>query len=171
MPASSLTHRSRSLPDSQPATVAINAAFFEEVKEAHHELEALIKRIRRLCQPADWSDTACRELSDKLNLLAELTGSYFALEETYGYFEDPVFVNAIYSHRVSDLRAEHRNLLAEIRQLSDHAARLLYHGRLPDCGNAISARFSVFADQFERHEFRERELITEGFSVDLGCVD
>jgi hypothetical protein len=106
-----------------------------------------------------------------LDHLVELVRSYFALEETYGYFEDPVFVGAAYSQRVSDLRAEHKSLLAEINQLSDHTARLLYNGRLPHSANSILARFGVFCDQLERHEYRERELITEGFSVDLGCGD
>ena len=171
MSAESPTTQSRSTPNASSSAVTINAAFFEEIKEAHFEVDELAKRIMRLGVHPNWTDSVCRELTDQLNRLSELVRWYFSLEETYGYFEDPVFVSAAYSQRVSDLRAEHKSLLAEIKQLSDHAARLLYNGRLPHSADVVLARFGVFRDQFQRHEYRERELITEGFSVDIGCGD
>ncbi len=171
MSAESPTTQSHTTPNSSSGAVTINAAFFEEIKEAHLEVDVLAKQIVRLGGHPEWTESVCQELTDHLNRLVELVRCYFSLEETYGYFEDPVFVGAAYSQRVSDLRAEHKSLLAEVNQLSDHAARLLYNGRLPDFANVVLAKFGVFRDQLERHEFRERELITEGFSVDIGCGD
>ena len=171
MSAESPSTQSRTTPNSSPGSVTINAAFFEEVKEAHLEVDTLAVQIKRLDGHPDWTDPVCQELTDQLNRMVELVRWYFSLEETYGYFEDPVFVSAAYGQRVSDLRAEHNSLLSEVSQLSDHAARLLYNGRLSHSADTVLARFGVFCDQLERHEFRERELITEAYSVDIGCGD
>ena len=103
--------------------------------------------------------------------MLELVELFFSLEEAYGYFENPMFAQADYGNRVSNLRSEHRELSAELARLCDHAARLLRSGRLPDSTRAIMARFYVFCDRLAEHELREKELITEAFSVDIGCGD
>jgi hypothetical protein len=151
--------------------VTINAAFFEEIKEAHVEVCAKMEQLMRLGRQASWTESTCRQLTDELEVLVELVGLYFSLEEAYGYFDDPVYVSACYSDRVNELRGEHRDLFQGLSRIRDHTARLLYNGRLRESADAILARLVVFRDQLEQHELRERELITEAFSADIGCCD
>ena len=151
--------------------VTINAAFFQEIKEAHVEVCAKVEQIMRLGRHASWAESTCRGLTDELDQLVELIGLYFSLEEAYGYFDDPVYVSACYSDRVNELRSEHRDLFLVLSRIRDHAARLFYNGRLPDSADAILSRLGVFCDQLDQHELRERELITEAFSADIGCCD
>lgn len=68
----------------------VNAAFFREIKEDHHQLQRLLERIRQIvgqpqALPNDWKEF--------ISLLADLRDQlafHFALEEAYGYFEDAV---------------------------------------------------------------------------------
>jgi hypothetical protein len=147
------------------------AAFYEGTKEIHAEVSDTIRRIISLEQQARWTDLACRELTSQLQQLQELIELSFSLEETYGYFENPLFAQAGYGNRMSDLGREHKDLSAGLSRLCDYASRLWINGGLPNCADTIMARFYAFCDQLAVHELREKELITEAFSVDVGCGD
>ena len=108
------TRRVASLKSLAEAVTTI-AAFFEGTKEIHAEVSDTIRRIILLEQQARWTDLACQELTSQLQQLLELIDLSFSLEETYGYFENPLFIDAGYGNRVSDLRGEHRVLSAELR--------------------------------------------------------
>jgi hypothetical protein len=151
--------------------VTINAGFFEEIKEAHVDVCAKVEQIMLLARQSSWTESTCCQLTDELDHLVELIESYFSLEEAFGYFDDPVYVSACYSDRVNELRSEHGNLLLVLSHIRDHASRLLYNGRLSESADAILSRLRVFCDQLDQHEVRERELITEAFSSDIGCCD
>jgi hypothetical protein len=165
------TSRQNATAKSSATAVTINAAFFEEIKEAHVEVSAKMDEILRAGRRGSWTESRCSRLTEQLDQLVELVGLYFALEEAYGYFDDPVYVSACYSDRVHQLRDEHRGLFLALSRIRDHAARLLYNGRLADSIDAILSRLCVFCDQLDQHERRERELITEAFSADIGCCD
>ena len=72
-------------------TVTVNAAFLQEIKEVNHELWQLLADLRHRCQRPIAPGT-CRVLVDKLCELRDQLALHFALEEAYGYFEDPVDV-------------------------------------------------------------------------------
>lgn len=147
------------------------AAFFEETKEIHAEVSDTIRRVIFLEQQARWTDLVCQELMRQLQMLLELVELSFSLEESYGYFQNPIFAQAGYGNRVNDLRREHRDLSAGLSRLCDSASRLLRNGGFPNRADAIMTRFYAFCDQLAGHELREKELITEAFSVDIGCAD
>ena len=171
MTAMSQTSWQNATSKSSGAPVTINAAFFEEIKETHVEVCSKIEQIMLIGRHSSWTESPCRRLTDELDRLVELIGLYFSLEEAYGYFDDPVYVSACYSDRVNELRSEHRDLLLTLSRIRDHAARLFYNGRLADSADAILSRLGVFCDQLDQHELRERELITEAFTADIGCCD
>jgi hypothetical protein len=106
-----------------------------------------------------------------LHHLLESVELCFSLEENCGYFEDPAFVEAGYGNRVRGMHEEHRGLSAELSRLCDDASHLLKTGGLPYCADAIMARFYAFCDQLAAHELREKELISEALSIDIGCLD
>lgn len=91
--------------------MTIDAAFFEEIREAQVEVNATIRGISRLGEQRPWTESVCRELTSQFDQLRELISSAFMV------------------------------------------------------------RFHVFCDQLAEHESRERDLIIESFSVDIGCGD
>jgi len=151
--------------------VTINAAFLQEIKEVHVELWSAFEQIRGFGSRRDWTDSACRQLVSSLDSFRDLLSLCFTLEDAYGYFDDPVYVDARFGKRVSRLRAEHHTLRAEITRIGNHAERLMYNGRLHDSIDAILARLAAFCDQLEEHEAREKDLISEAFTNEVGCGD
>ncbi|MCH5378031.1 MAG: hypothetical protein JJ992_29080 [Planctomycetes bacterium] len=152
-------------------TVTINAAFLQEIKEVHVELWNALDQIRAFATCPDWNDLACQRLVKSLESFRDLLNLCFRLEDDYGYFDDPVYVDARFSNRVGRLRAEHQTLYAEITRIGQHAERLLYNGRLSESVQGILSRLAAFFDQLEQHETREKELITEAFTHEVGCGD
>jgi hypothetical protein len=96
---------------------------------------------------------------------------HFALEEAYGYFEDPVFVAPRLSERAATLRKDHRRLYLQISDLVDQVERLVYRGRLPAAWFRVQGRFEQFYEQLQTHEARENELILQAYDEDIGVGD
>jgi hypothetical protein len=170
--AAMLRPRREPTPDEpSSAAVTINAAFFQEVKEVQVEVSDTLRGIILLQQQTPWTNLMCQKLVGDLHRLLELVELSFSLEEDYGYFENPAFVESGYANRVSALRDEHRALGADLSRLCDHVSRLERNGGLASCADAVMARFYAFCDQLAAHEYCEKVLITEALRVDVGCVD
>lgn len=153
------------------STVTVNAAFFQEIKEVHQELYALLDQVRQYCRLPSPSPGNGRELIDVLAELRDQLALHFALEEAYGYFEDPVFVAPRLSELAGSLRDEHRVLYLELTELVELVERLNYRGRLPGLWARVRGRFTQFDDQLQAHEARENELILQAYEDDLGVGD
>jgi hypothetical protein len=165
------TDRADAAPHLSAPPVTINPAFFEEAKEVYLEISAKLKHLAELGRQTSWTEDRCQELATQLQEFRDLLELSFALEEAYGYFENPVFVAAGYSRRVNRLRGEHEDLYAKLDNLVEHATRSLDNGTLKASARTICARFRDFCQQFEQHERRERDLITEAYTLDIGCLD
>src|SRR5687767_2315396 len=108
--------RGPSLRDTATSTVTVNAAFLQEIKEVNQELWQLLAELHHRCiRPI--SPGQCKTLIDRLSELRDNLALHFALEEAYGYFEDPVHVAPQLSNRVEALRAEHKTLYCEFCRL------------------------------------------------------
>src|SRR5262245_65894974 len=91
------------------ATVTVNAAFLQEIKEVNQELWMLQADLRhRFQRPV--APGHCRFLVDKLCLLRDQLALHFSLEEAYGYFDDPVDVAPQLSRAADRLRSAHKGL-------------------------------------------------------------
>lgn len=153
------------------STVTVNAAFFQEIKEVHQELYARLDQVRQLCRLPASSQAHARELIDVLAELRDQLALHFALEEAYGYFEDPVFVAPRLSELAGSLRDEHRVLYLELSDLVELVERWNYRGRLAGLWARVRGRFTQFDDQLLAHEARENELILQAYEDDLGVGD
>ncbi|ADB16348.1 hypothetical protein Psta_1673 [Pirellula staleyi DSM 6068] len=152
------------------ATLTVNAAFLEEIKEVHQELWQLLDDLRhRISRPI--APQMCRTLLDRLELLRDQLALHFALEEAYGYFEDPVQVAPRLSQRAEALRSEHQELYANFCDLLDEAEHKFYDEHEAELTIWIGDRFLQFDRQLREHERAERELIFEAYDCDLGCGD
>src|SRR6187401_724617 len=94
------------------ATLTVNAAFLQEIKEVNQELWSLLADLRHRCQ-RPIAPSHCRLLIDRLCQLRDQLALHFSLEEAYGYFDDPLDAAPQLGHRAEQLRGEHRDLYGD----------------------------------------------------------
>ena len=152
-------------------TVTVNAAFLQEIKEVNEDLWHLLAEVRRYCQRGVTSHAGCCQLLEALGALRDQMALHFALEEAYGYFDEPVYVAPRLSEQAAELRNEHRALYLDISNFVEDAERLNYRKRLPAAMPQLALRYEAFQAQFEEHEAREHDLILQAYDDDIGVGD
>jgi hypothetical protein len=151
-------------------TVTVNAAFLQEIKEVNQELWHLVGDLRHRCQ-RPIAPGSCRTLVDKLCELRDQLALHFALEEAYGYFEDPVDVAPQLCRAAEALRSEHQHLYALLSALVERAERMFYDERLAALAVWLGPEFLDFDGRLRSHEARENDLIFEAYDADIGVGD
>lgn len=152
-------------------TVTINAAFLQEIKDVHQELWQLLGECRQFVRRPVSMSRQCAEFVEMLQELRDKVALHFALEDAYGYFEDPLDVPPRFAQRALDLRDEHGTLYVEISELADEGAQLLHERKLAELTTTLVNRFDEFCARFEAHESAEIDLIQSTFVVDIGEGD
>jgi len=152
-------------------TVTVNAAFLEEVKEVNLELWNLLRQTSRYLNDASQVPLNSHRLLGQLVRLQDNLAMHFALEEFYGYFDDPLAVEPRLSESAADLRQEHGLLYLQLCDLIDFVEEHLHRRNLSGVLRTVRHRYGAFMDQFVAHETRERELILEAYEEDIGTGD
>jgi hypothetical protein len=151
-------------------TVTVNAAFLQEIKEVNQELWQQLEEMRHRCQrpiaPAN-----CRQLVQRLSQLRDHLALHFALEEAYGYFDDPVDVAPRLGYAAEQLRSEHRELYMNLTGVVERAERLLHTDQMATLALWVGPQFLRFDESLRDHEARENELIFDAFDTDIGAGD
>lgn len=152
-------------------TVTVNAAFLQEIKEVNQDLWRLLADVRRMCESPATIDSAPRRFFGLVEELRDHLALHFALEEAYGYFEDPIEVAPRLCREANELRAEHHELYLMIVSFSEAAESLTQPERV--IGTVLSAvkQFQAFDDRLRRHESRENDLIMQEYGDDIGVGD
>jgi len=151
-------------------TVTVNAAFLQEIKEVNQELWQLFAALRHRCQ-RPLAPGMCRQLVELLGEARDQLALHFALEEAYGYFDDPVEVAPQLCRRADALRSEHKELYSQLSALVDRAERLVSEEKLAALAVWVGPQFLDFDARLRRHEERENDLIFEAYDADLGGGD
>ena len=152
-------------------TVTINAAFLEEIKEDDRRLRHLLTEAR-----AAFAQRRYRRgwLIRTVALLCDLRDQlalHFTLEESYGYFDEPICAAPWLSERAEALRSQHRDLFIQMCEIVDRAERSLEpHARRTRLNN-VSDRFDEFLAALEQHEADETDLIFQAYNDDIGVGD
>jgi hypothetical protein len=152
------------------STVTVNAAFFREIKEVNEELWKVFAQLRDLAHQPLVADQH-RALLDQLAAARDQLAMHFALEEAYGYFDEPVEVAPQLSRRASQLRAEHKDLYVQLCQVVERAEQLFYADQPSALCEWFGPAFSAFDARLHHHEAQEHELIVEAYDADLGVGD
>jgi hypothetical protein len=152
-------------------TVAINAAFLQEIKDDHHELRQLMHHTAAMLNRPIWMRPEMDRLVELFGKLRDQLAMHFSLEEAFGYFEDAVSVAPHLCRRSEFLRSQHFQLYSELCRLSESAEALLYREADNDALAALAGAYQQFSASFHEHEARENELILEAFHSDLGGGD
>jgi hypothetical protein len=153
------------------STVTVNAAFLQEIKEVNADLWKLLSDVRHLCHDSHYVRSHRRRLVLMLGSLRDQLALHFALEEAYGYFDDPVFVAPQLNQKAESLRDEHQTLYSKICELADEVEKHYYAGRLVTVAAHVVQQFQAFDDLFRRHEDAENELILMAYEDDIGVGD
>ena len=149
-------------------TVTVNTAFFQEIKEDEEQLRMLLQRTREACEAVLHTGFPTSRLASLFAALRDQIAMCFALEEAYGYFDDPVSVAPHLSERADLLRDQHGQLYEEISRLTESAQDTAHRNGDPRATRRLALRFMTFYDQFQEHETDENELIMQAYAVDIG---
>jgi hemerythrin-like domain-containing protein len=151
---------------SQLKKFTINAAFFQEIKDDHLQLQELLGGLRELTDHRQsLSNHACA-FTEKLFQLCDQLALHFSLEEAYGYIED-IIESAPHLHvRTGLLRDEHSQLFVMVRDLADRAAAR--HKGATDELMQLADQFVEFDRALKTHESAEVKLILTAMNQDEG---
>jgi len=152
-------------------TVTINAAFLQEIKEVNDELWSLLSKVRHACSRPIALSGNCRYFVNMLLELRDQLALHFALEEAYGYFEDPAQVSPQLAHQAERLRDEHRRLYSHLSDIVERAETMLEEGHQALLATSIPGQFILFDEALQNHEHRENELLMSMMDDDIGTGD
>ena len=153
-------------------TVTINAAFLREIKEDNQRLKELLAELRQVLGEPGMPDLVSRHtLIEKLGDLRDQLATHFALEEAFGYFDEPLIAAPQLAERAEELRQEHAHLFVWFCRLVDEAEDEYLRAPHDVAFRRIAARFREFDAEFQTHEQAENELILEAFNADIGVGD
>jgi hypothetical protein len=152
-------------------TVTINAAFMQEIKEVNDELWSLLGKLRHACSRPIALSGNSRYFVNMLLELRDQLALHFALEEAYGYFEDPIEVSPHMANEANRLRSEHRRLYATFSGIVGQAEQMLDEGSQAALATSIPGQFILFDEALQNHERRENELLMKMMDEELGTGD
>ena len=152
-------------------TLTVNAAFLQEIKEVHQDLWWLLAEVRGMCQQPAEILRRRKKFRELFEQLRDQLALHFALEEAYGYFEDPVDVAPRLCDRAFALRDEHRRLYVDVTSLEQRVREVLDGHPSRSKLHAVVRDFEEFDRQFKRHEEQEIELILQEYGDDIGVGD
>lgn len=150
------------------ATLTVNAAFMQEIKEVNQELWGTLREALVACNP---KATHPGQIVTTLEELRDQVALHFALEEAYGYFEGPSYVAPRLCEQADRLRSEHRTLYGALSDLVEdaddwhHKRELLHHVA------EVCDRLQTFHTDLRHHESRESELVLAAYDDDIGVGD
>src|SRR5262245_66597264 len=107
------------------ATVTLNAAFFQEIKEDNQRLQELHRELREIFHADRPLGVSRFTIIDLLAELRDHLATHFALEEAFGYFDYPVDAAPHLSEEAETLRGQHSDLFVEVCHGADTAVDLL----------------------------------------------
>lgn len=149
-------------------TVTVNAAFLQEIKDDDAQLRTLLEQTRESCELITHTDISASRLASLLDELRDQLAMHFALEEAYGYFDDPVSVAPHLSEQADSLRKQHDQLYEEISQIAETAKGTTHCTGEQRAVRRLARRFMNFYQRLQAHESDENDLIMQAYTVDIG---
>lgn len=144
-----------------PATLRVNPAFLQEIKDSNTELWKTLTQIRKLYGSSASRSQAAHDLVRLLDDLRDHLALQFSLEEAYGYLELPAgkSVDDGEAERAEQARRQHCSLYLEISELCERAEELQYRGLASEQLALLIEETQAFEARFQAHEAIERQLI------------
>jgi hypothetical protein len=139
--------------------VTINVAFFLEIREENKELDRLISDCRAAAAKIEADSADLRQLMDLLGNLRDNVAMQFALEEAYGYFENPTVRTPDLSANAVLLRDEHWILYSDLTTVIEHVEQRVYREPSDETTRQLARDVVAFCDNFQYHDTQEHALV------------
>ena len=152
-------------------TVTINAAFLQEIKEDDRRLRKQLAELQELCSNWPRRATPVAQLAEMLVQLRNQLAMHFSLEESYGYFDEPVSAAPHLCHQADRLRRQHEELFDVLRGIAQCASRAADDQSSIEESTRLVSSYLRFHEQLQTHESAENELIQDAFNEDIGVGD
>lgn len=149
---------------SSAKTIAVNAAFLQEVKDSNLQLWDLLHRLRMLTKIQHPSSEMVHDFVALLGELRDCIALEFSLEETYGYIENAMLVTR-FGGDANEAKLQHRELYLQIRDLCECVEEAQYTGTIVRDLAAFFRAFDTFDTEFKEHEELEARLIHMGLGT------
>jgi hypothetical protein len=153
------------------STVTVNAAFLKEIKDVNQDLWQIVSELGEVTRNPYLVRSRRYQFVGMLEDLRDHLALHFALEEAYGYFDEPLQVDPRLCLRAKALRAQHRDLYLQSCDLIDRAMQLHDGHNVRELARTLVAEYAAFAAQLNDHEQAENALIQEEWDVDIGVGD
>ena len=144
---------------SSTATLVVNPAFLQEIKDSNPDLYQSIEQLREFCRSDDEPGKRCRRLTRLLDSLRDQLALQFSLEESYGYLSVPHHPSRTLGELAAQTQSEHGMLYMQLSELAEQAEELQYRGVELKQLHRLIDRSCDFYDQLQQHEQSEHELI------------
>ena len=149
---------------SSAKTIAVNAAFLQEVKDSNLQLWDLFHRLRMLTKVQRPTGEMVHDFVALLGELRDCIALEFSLEETYGYVENAM-LGARVGSEANEAKLQHRELYLQIRDLCECVEEAEYTGTIVRDLAAFFNAFDTFDTEFRAHEELEARLIHMGLGT------
>jgi hemerythrin-like domain-containing protein len=153
----------------RPKQMMVNAAFLQEIKEDHQQLQKLLSDIEHLLENRVSLNNHPRNFLVLLDELVDQIGLHFTLEEAYGYFEVALDEAPRFHEPALKLRDQHRELYVMLQKIAESAATACEAAE-PQL-NPVADQFTAFHTALKAHESAELNLILEAMNRDMGFGD
>jgi len=157
---------------SSEAKFTVNAAFFREIKEDHHQLKSMLDKLRQMVGNPLVLANHLKEFSQRTAELRDQLAFHFTLEEAYGYFEDAIERAPRFHEQAGRLRDQHSDLYLMAEQVAESAASASDHPvDAEQTAERLSKLFIGFDTILKAHESAELRLILDAMQLDVGVGD
>jgi hypothetical protein len=150
---------------SPSATLVINPAFLQEIKESNPDLDHTLRDLRQLLQSPGCPNEVCNKLARSLDDLREHLSLQFSLEEAYGYLAVSIAPSRVLSELACRTQSQHGMLYMQLSDLAEQAEELQYRGVEVDQLRRLLERTQEFDSEFRAHERAELELIERAYDL------
>lgn len=143
------------------ATITVNPAFLQEIKDSNPDLWRTLQEIHDCFQSVESRAAVAARLVRLLDDLRDHLALQFALEEAYGFIEVPA---AAAMAEAENARRQHCSLYLEISELCERAEELQYRGLAADQLALLVDETRLFDARLDAHERLERRLIERAYA-------
>ena len=150
---------------SPSATLVVNPAFLQEIKESNPDLNHTLDNLRSLLRSPSCPSEACNKLARSLDDLREHLSLQFSLEEAYGYLAVSEAPSRVLSELACRTQSQHGMLYMQLSDLAEQAEELQYRGVEVDQLGRLLERTREFDAELRSHERAELELIERAYDL------
>ncbi len=147
------------------ATLVVNPAFLQEIKDSNPDLTHALEELRQVLQCDETPAQICRRLARVLDDLRDHLALQFSLEESYGYLSVAEHPSRVLGELACRVQSQHGMLYMQLSDLAEQAEELQYRGVELNQLHVLLQQTRQFDGELQAHENAEFELIERSYDL------